>query len=545
VKPEGAAARALTSGAFEVTDPVLSADGRWFYAVTNAESPVSHDVYRVPVSGGPLERLTHLQGVEAFWLDRASGRLLVKHSASYLPPQLAIASVGPGAVRELTDTRSPEYKARTWLAPDIITIPSSHGAGTLYAKLYRPAASGGARAGAVGPMRPAVVFVHGAGYMQDVHHRFPYYFREQMFHNLLVQRGYVVIDVDYRGSAGYGSAWRTAIYRQMGHPELEDLLDAKRWLVENAGVDAHRVGIYGGSYGGFMTLMALFRTPGEFAAGAALRPVTDWTQYDDEYTSNILNDPATDPLAYARSSPLEFAAGLADPLLICHGVIDDNVLFEDSMRLYERLIELHKQDFTLSPYPLDRHGFSNADSWLDEYGRVLRLFEAHLEDAQAVPAAADATPALDMPATLKQLMEGMVDPAADALWDSVAYIASTSGVEDRRPRTDEEWHAVRTQALTLIEAANLISMPGRRAAAADAPVGPGELPTADIQRLIDAEHPRFVEFARLLQAAGRGALSAIDARDADALMSAGTVIDEACEACHVVYWYPNQNRPGN
>jgi len=228
----------------------------------------------------------------------------------------------------------------------------------------------------------AVVFVHGAGYLQNVHLRYPYYFREQMFNNLLVQHGYVVIDMDYRASQGYGRDWRTAIYRQMGHPELEDLLDGKRWLVANAAADPARFGVYGGSYGGFMTLMALFRAPGEFAAGAALRPVTDWMQYENDYTAAILNEPQVDPLAYARSSPIEFASGLEDSLLICHGVIDDNVLFEDSMRLYERLIELHKDRFTLSPYPLDRHAFTNADSWLDEYKRIYRLFETELGGAQ-------------------------------------------------------------------------------------------------------------------------------------------------------------------
>ncbi len=98
-----------------------------------------------------------------------------------------------------------------------------------------------------------------------------------MFHNLLLQHGYVVIDMDYRASAGYGRDWRTAIYRDMGHPELEDLLDGKAWLVKNWNADPKRVGIYGGSYGGFMTLMAMFRAPGEFAAGAALRPVGDWS----------------------------------------------------------------------------------------------------------------------------------------------------------------------------------------------------------------------------------------------------------------------------
>jgi dipeptidyl aminopeptidase/acylaminoacyl peptidase len=384
-KPLNGAARRLdrgdsgAHGDYESWDPVLSADGRWLYFLSNAGDAAASDVYRVPSAGGAPQRITHLTGVESFLLAHDGERLLLTHSASYLPPQLALARAdGVGPVRELTDTRTPAYRALEWIEPQFVQVPSTHFEGSIPAKVYRPpAVPGSATRSAVS--HPAVVFVHGAGYLQNVHRRYPYYFREQLFNNLLARRGYVVIDMDYRASAGYGRDWRTAIYRQMGHPELEDLLDGKRWLVQQAGVDPARVGIYGGSYGGFMTLMGLFRAPGEFAAGAALRPVTDWREYDPGYTSAILNDPQVDPLAYARSSPLEFADGLADSLLICHGVIDDNVLFEDSMRLYERLVELHKDDFTISPYPLDRHAFTNADSWLDEYKRIDRLFRRRLE----------------------------------------------------------------------------------------------------------------------------------------------------------------------
>ncbi len=372
-KTQDGAARALTAGRFEVSNPELSADGRWFYLRSNYEAPYASDVYRVASGGGKLERITRLRGVNAFALAPDGASLLITHSSSYIPPQIAVARAdGAGMPRELTDTRTAAYKAIDWIEPEIVEVPSTHFDGVIYAKVYRPAQAGASS------RRPGVVFVHGAGYTQDVHLRFPYYFREQMFNNLLVQQGYVVITLDYRASEGYGRDWRTAIYRQMGHPELEDLLDGKRWLVEHAAADPKRFGIYGGSYGGFMTLMALFRAPGEFAAGAAVRPVTDWMQYNHEYTSQILNDPEIDKIAYARSSPIEFAAGLQDALLICHGVIDDNVLFEDSMRLYERLIELHKDNFTISPYPLDRHAFSNADSWLDEYKRIDRLFQTTL-----------------------------------------------------------------------------------------------------------------------------------------------------------------------
>jgi dipeptidyl aminopeptidase/acylaminoacyl peptidase len=372
-KAPNAAARALTAGHFEISEPVLSEDGRWFYLLSNLTAPYSYDVYRVPSGGGKLQRVTGLAGVEKFALDRAGNQLLIKHSSPYISAQIAVVQAdGSGAARELTDTRTEEYKSMSWVAPEIVKIPSTHFDGVIYAKIYRPQ-------GTPATKRPAVIFIHGAGYLQNVTLRHPYYFREQLFNNLLVQNGYVVLDMDYRASAGYGRDWRAAIYRQMGHPEVDDLLDGKKWLTEQAAVDPQRVGLYGGSYGGFMTLMALFRAPGEFSAGAALRPVTDWMQYDHNYTSAILNDPQIDPIAYARSSPLEFAGGLRDALLICHGVIDDNVLFEDSMRLYQRLIELHKDDFAISPYPLDRHAFSNADSWLDEYKRIYRLFETHLK----------------------------------------------------------------------------------------------------------------------------------------------------------------------
>ena len=374
-KAPDSAAQALTQGRFEVSDPVLSEDGRWFYVLSNAQAPYSYDVYRVPSGGGKFQRITKLEGLEKFALDRSGKRLLVTHSSPYVPAQIAVLEAdGSDAVRELTDSRSSEYKSLSWIEPEIVEIPSTHFNGVIYAKVYRGAAGPDAAA------RPGVIFIHGAGYLQNVHKRYPYYFREQMFNSWLAQHGYAVLDLDYRASQGYGRDWRTAIYRQMGHPELEDLLDGKKWLAEHASVDPKRVGVYGGSYGGFMTLMALFRAPGEFAAGAALRPVTDWRQYENDYTSAILNEPQIDPIAYARSSPIEFADGLRDPLLICHGVIDDNVLFEDSMRLYERLIELHKDNFSMSPYPLDRHAFSNADSWLDEYKRIYRLFETHLKE---------------------------------------------------------------------------------------------------------------------------------------------------------------------
>jgi dipeptidyl aminopeptidase/acylaminoacyl peptidase len=215
--------------------------------------------------------------------------------------------------------------------------------------------------------------------MQNSHKGWSNYFREFMFHTLLTQHGYVVLDMDYRASAGYGRDWRTAIYRQMGTPELEDLKDGVHWITENKNVDPKRIGVYGGSYGGFLTFMALFREPDLFACGASLRPVTDWAHYNNGYTSRILNTPTIDPEAYEGSSPIEFADGLTKPLLIAHGMQDDNVFFQDTVRLVQRLIELKKENWEVAIYPIEPHGFREPTSWLDEYRRIFKLFEEHLK----------------------------------------------------------------------------------------------------------------------------------------------------------------------
>ncbi len=373
-KVPGGKANALTQGQFEVSGPVQSADGRWFYLRANAEAPYAYDVYRVASGGGKLERVTSLKAMQEFALSPDGTQLAVLHSSAYVPAQLAVlGSDGNGAARDLTDARTPQFKAMTWLDPEIVAVPSTHTKQPIYAKFYKPKDFDASK------KYPAVLFVHGAGYLQNVHLGYPAYFREQMFHNLLTERGYVVLDMDYRASEGYGRDWRTAIYRNMGHPELEDLIDGVHWLEKNAAADPQRVGLYGGSYGGFMSLMAMFRAPDVFKAGAALRPVTDWAQYNHEYTSNILNDPQLDPIAYERSSPIEFADGLKGHLLIAHGMIDNNVLFEDTVRLNQKLIELHKDNYEVAAYPMERHGFVHADSWLDEYKRILKLFETNLK----------------------------------------------------------------------------------------------------------------------------------------------------------------------
>jgi len=372
----GGAPRQMTSGRLEVSNPQLSRDGRSMYYTANAEHPGVYNAWRIDLASGRAEQLSRLGGLTTFLLSPDETRLLLANSQIARPNELFVQENRPQAeARQITHTVSAAFQAQPWVIPAIVPIPSSHQADPIYSRVYTPKEGGRGKL-------PAVVFVHGAGYLQDAHAGWSSYFHEFMFHTYLVRHGYVVLDMDYRGSAGYGRVWRTAIYRQMGHPELEDLQDGVAWLVKNRNVDAQRVGVYGGSYGGFMTYMALFRAPDLFAAGAALRPVSDWAHYNHEYTSDILNTPEIDPEAFAASSPIEYAAGLTKPLLICDGMQDDNVFFQDNVRLVQRLIELEKQNFEMAVYPVEPHGFREPASWIDEYRRIFKLMETYVREGK-------------------------------------------------------------------------------------------------------------------------------------------------------------------
>ncbi|MCK5146408.1 S9 family peptidase [bacterium] len=360
----------LTTGEFEVYQPEISKDKRFWYFTANKVNPGVRHFYRMPVNGGVLTQITSLHGGYKICMSPDEKTLAYLYSSANHPWELYIQRNSPGAKpRRITHSLTEEFETYDWKKPEFITFEARDGV-NVHARLYRPAnktTSG-----------PGVIFVHGAGYLQNAHQWWSGYFREYMFHNMLADRGYTVLDIDYRGSAGYGRDCRTAIYRSMGGKDLSDQVDGAEYLINECGVNPEKIGIYGGSYGGFITLMAMFKESDKFAAGAALRSVTDWAHYHHWYTSPILNTPVADSIAYNRSSPIYFAEGLKGALLMCHGMIDTNVHFQDIVRLSQRLIELGKTDWELAVYPIEGHGFREASSWTDEYRRIFELFEKNL-----------------------------------------------------------------------------------------------------------------------------------------------------------------------
>ncbi len=373
---DGGEPRQLTSGNWEVAGVAQSRDKSKFYLTATADGPADQYLYEMSADGGPLIRMSNDAGKHVVTLSPDEHWIADIYSYTNKPPDLYVqenrkpgGGVPQAPLKRLTTSPAPEFAQYPWQDAPIVEIPARDGV-KVPARMFKPANyKRGGR---------AVIFVHGAGFLQNVDHKWSSYYREYMFHHILEERGFLVLDVDYRGSAGYGRDWRTAIYRHMGGKDLDDIVDAAKYAVAVHGADPKKIGLYGGSYGGFITLMAMFTASDTFAAGAALRPVTDWATYNHGYTSDILNTPQADAEAYRKSSPIFFAEGLKGTLLICHGMVDTNVEFQDTVRLIQRLIELHKENWSVAPYPVEDHTFVQPSSWADEYKRILKLFEQSL-----------------------------------------------------------------------------------------------------------------------------------------------------------------------
>jgi dipeptidyl aminopeptidase/acylaminoacyl peptidase len=371
----------LTRGSWEVNWAKWLPDGeRVIYSSTEASTAERH-FYILDVESKKPQRLSTPSGMNTDpQLSKDGKVLLFEHSEWNVPNDLFTLALpsreselkGPN---RLTDTVPAQFKKISWARPNFVEFKSKDGK-TVKARVYAPPNFDKKR------KYPAVVFVHGAGYLQNVINGWNNYYREAMFNHILTQRGYVILDIDYRGSAGYGREWRTDVHDFLGGLDFQDHLDGIDYVVENYSVDPTRVGMYGGSYGGFIAEMAVMRAPEKVACAAALRPVADWKNYyasSPVYTTERLGFPDKNPKAYERSSPITYVEGIKSPLLILHGMVDDNVHLQDSAQLVEKLIKLGKSEyFEVMFYPSENHAFTKPESWTDEYERILRFFERHL-----------------------------------------------------------------------------------------------------------------------------------------------------------------------
>ena len=337
----------LTRGDWDV-DHVAGVDEEkgLVYFVGTMTSKVESHLYSVPLAGGTIEKITAERGVHAVTMSRDGKSWVDVHSAGDRMPRAVVHGGAGGAVLgELTVPHEAGIDKFRLRSPKIVTVKSDAG-DTLYGEILEP------RTIEPGKRYPVIVMVYGGPGVQLV--------RDEWAPHLLWQhltdRGFVVFQLDNRGSAGRGPAFEAPIHKRMGEVELSDQLAGLDYLKTLPFVDTDRAGIYGHSYGGFMAALALLKAPDRFKVGVSGSPVTEWGRYDTGYTERYMATPAENPAGYAAADLAKMAKNLRGKLFLIHAMMDENVHFENSAHLIDALVEADKK-FDLFVFPGERHGY--------------------------------------------------------------------------------------------------------------------------------------------------------------------------------------------
>jgi dipeptidyl-peptidase-4 len=359
VDPAGKA-RALTSGDWPV-DSLLAVDEKngWVYFSAGRESPTQSQIYRVPLKGGEIEKLSKEAGWHGASFASNASVYVDSWSNPTTPPQLVLHRADGGEIatlvkNDLDDPKHPYAPYRAAQRPmEFGTVKAADGRTPLHYFVMKPEGFDASK------KYPVIVNVYGGPASQTVKETW-----QPDLNQYFAQHGYVVFSVDNRGTPRRGAAFGGALYGRQGTVEVDDQRAALHWLTAQPGIDKDRVGVYGWSNGGYMTLMLLARGEGDYACGVAGAPVTDWGLYDTHYTERYMDLPKSNASGYKAARVLEHIDGLvgenAPKLLLLHGMADDNVLFTNSTALMSAL-QQRGQPFELMTYPGAKHGLKGKD----------------------------------------------------------------------------------------------------------------------------------------------------------------------------------------
>lgn len=367
--------RQVTTGNFEVDFFIWNPGNKDELFLTSTEnSPFNRQIWKLNVKTGERRGLTSSDGVRTNISVSEDGNTLCYFKTSLSEPgDIWIFNSKTSKETQITHSVPASFSSFKKTLPEIKWIKNRETNTEFPAQIFLP--------DQFSPEKtyPAVIFVHGAGYLQNVLNHYGYYWREYLFNQYLAQQGYVVLNIDYSGSAGYGREKRISIYKDMGGADWRDCVAAANYLTQSGLADSSRIGIYGGSYGGFLTLMSLFKSPDVFRAGAALRSVSNWELYNRWYTEQRLGSLKENKAIYEKTSPVTYAAGLKNHLLLLHGMVDDNVLFHDVVQLSHKLILLNKK-FDMMYYPSESHSFKDQKAWRHQYEEIENHFLKYLKN---------------------------------------------------------------------------------------------------------------------------------------------------------------------
>jgi len=348
------------------------------YFTANRKTPIERQLFVADLDSGDAREpvaLTSGDGWSEVTMSPDARRFVRTYSDPSQPPQVSLHDAGGRRLAWLVENRlDADHPYAPYLdrhvPPVFGTIPAADGT-PLHYQLFKPAGF------EPGRRYPAVLIVYGGPGVQSVKRRWSAGGSRQTA-QLLAQHGYVVFQLDNRGATGRGRVFAEALYRRFGGVEVEDQLRGVAWLKSQPFVDPARIGVFGWSYGGYMTLMLLGQSPGTFKAGVAGAPVTDFRLYDTHYTERYLDTPAQNPEGYRLSNVLTYAGAIRDRLLIIHGMADDNVLFTNTTLLIPALVA-SGQPFELVPYPGSKHAALNfRDTGIHGWKTILDFFDRSL-----------------------------------------------------------------------------------------------------------------------------------------------------------------------
>ena len=377
---DGKQIRRLTAGAWSVDDfrgrAIKGVDeaNRLIYFTATEKTPIERQLYSTSLDSQDPRRITRISaedGVHAIAMSRDTKLYVDTFTSSRQPPQVGLHGADGRLIAYVLENRlSDEHPDAPYLAdnsiPEFGTLAATDGQVLQY-RLFKPRHFDPAK------RYPAVVDVYGGPGAQRVVDKWA----GDTFTQILTRQGYVVFQLDNRGSAFRGTAFAAPIHRRLGEAEVADQVEGARWLAAQAYVDPARIGVWGWSYGGYLTLMLMFKAPDVFRAGVAGAPVTDWRLYDTHYTERYLGTPQDNAPGYDASSVLPYAGDLRGRLLVMHGMADDNVLFLHSTKLFRRLQDLGKP-FDVMVYPGAKHGLTRQRDGRHAYRTILGFFDEAL-----------------------------------------------------------------------------------------------------------------------------------------------------------------------
>jgi dipeptidyl-peptidase-4 len=343
--------------------PVVDEAKGYIYFLSNKDNAIESQLYRVSLRDKSITRITKEAGTHGVAISPAANAFVDTFSTAITPPRQDLYRIDGTHAATINENKTPEL-AGYHLSPVEFSSTSAADGTKLYLQMIKPPNFDPTR------KYPVLIFTYGGPHAQVVTNAWD---GDLLWHESIAQKGYIVFSLDNRGSYGRGHAFETPVYHHFGKVELEDQLAGVKYLKSLGYVDSSRIGIWGWSYGGYMTLYSLFNAPEVFKAGVAVAPVSDWKLYDTIYTERYMGTPQDNAEGYKNSSPVNQASNLKSRLMLAHGTGDDNVHFANTSEVINELVEAGHYPNRLMIFPGRGHPIGDSPARIQLFDGIMQF----------------------------------------------------------------------------------------------------------------------------------------------------------------------------